>query len=380
MSGNQTDDSLLAHAVSLLTAKYDTNQSFNEYLDSDEPVTLGTSAYPRSKVLFWVDPESYDADKIAWESDAIEAKHEAAIQLLQAIGSIPQFTDLLQAAERGRVVPFVGAGLSKPLGMPLWGEALIQLLNRLHGIDTAAIQLLINSGQYLLAAQKMAAHDAAITSSFIRNTYRAQQLKLKAGPLQHLPRFAKGCIVTTNFDDAIEKTYEEAIHQGKPMDFKAYMHGTQEHNFFSRMVKGDRCLLKLHGDAESDATHILTAQQYEQAYGQPPAFDFQKPLPKALRQIYISQSLLFLGCGLEQDWTMDLFKAAKESDTYQVPNHYAIVEAPIDPQQKQQKETRLLNFNIQPIWYENTDGKHCMVERLVDLIADVAEKRFVFKG
>ena len=94
------------------------------------------------------------------------------------------------------------------------------------------------------------------------------------------------------------------------------------------MVRGDRCLLKLHGDAESDATHILTEQQYESAYGSSPAFNFQKPLPKALRQIYISQSLLFLGCGLDQDWTMDLFKAAKESDAYQVPNHYAVVEAP----------------------------------------------------
>ena len=280
MSENQTDDSLLAHAVSILTAKYDTNHSFNEYLDSDEPVTLGTSAYPRSKVLFWVDPENYEADKLAWESDAIEIKHEEASLLLRSISSVPQFTDLLQAAERGRVVPFVGAGLSKPLGMPLWGEALAQLLTRLHGINSAAIQPLIESGEYLAAAQKMAAHDAAMTSSFIRNTYRAQQLKLKAGPLQHLPRFAKGCIVTTNFDDAIEKTYEEAIHQGKPMDFKAYMHGTQEHNFFARLVKGDRCLLKLHGDAESDGTHILTAHQYEKAYGRPPAVDFQKPLPK----------------------------------------------------------------------------------------------------
>ncbi len=378
MSEAKSDESLLGHAIDLLTARYDTNKGFNEYLDSDDPINLGTSAYPRSKVLFWVDPEGYEADKVAWESDAIEAKHEDALKLLRDKACIPQFTDLLLAADRGRVVPFVGAGLSKPLGMPLWGEALTQLLARLHGVDVAAIQPLIESGQYLLAAQRMAAHDAAVTSAFIRNTYRAQELRLKAGPLQHLPRFARGCIVTTNFDDAIEKTYEQAIYHGKPMDFKAYMHGTQEHNFFSRMVRGDRCILKLHGDAESDATHILTEQQYEQAYGQPPAFDFQKPLPKALRQIYISQSLLFLGCGLEQDWTMDLFKAAKESDAYQVPNHYAIVEQPNTAGRRQQKEAQLLELNIQPIWYPQ--GDHQMVERVVDLIADVAEKRFVFKG
>ena len=201
-------------------------------------------------------------------------------------------------------------------------------------------------------------------------------MRLKAGPLQNLPRFARGCIVTTNFDDGIEKTYEGATHQGKPLVFDAYMHGTQENKFFSRMVRGDRCLLKLHGDAENEATHILTAEHYEQAYGRP--FDFQKALPKALRQIYISQSLLFLGCGLDQDWTMELFKAARDSDGYQVPNHYAIVEAPPDFQVRQQKETRLLDLNIQPIWYPQ--GAHQMVERIVDLIADVAEKRVAFKG
>ncbi len=378
MTDPQTDESLLGHAVDLLTARYDANREFNEYLDSDDPVMLGSSAYPRSKVLFWVDPEGYEADKVAWESDAIQAKHEEAVKLLQDNACVPQFMDLLQAAERGRVVPFVGAGLSKPLGMPLWGEALARLLVRLPGADVPGIQQLIDSGQYLQAAQRMAAHDAAVTSAFIRNTYRAQQLKLKAGPLRHLPRFARGCIVTTNFDDAIERTYEEAIYQGKQMDFKAYMHGTQEHNFFSRMVRGDRCLLKLHGDAESDATHILTAQQYEQAYGQPPAFDFQKPLPKALRQIYISQSLLFLGCGLQQDWTMDLFRAAKESDAYQVPNHYAFVEDPQEADQRPAKEAQLLELNIQPIWFPH--GRFDAVERFVDLIADVTERRFVFKG
>jgi hypothetical protein len=372
----QQEESLLAKAIDLLEDQYEENSAFNEFLDSYEPVVIDQSVYLRSKVLYWVDQDAYFTGKTAWIDETNETKHEKAVDLLRDGLCIGPFEDLLQAVERGRVVPFIGAGLSKPLGMPLWGEALTQLLGRLPGADAATIQALIASGQYLQAAQQLAAHDRVQTSNFIKTTYRANQLKLKSGALQHLPRFAKGCIVTTNFDDAIEKTYEGVVHQGKSLDFKAYMHGTQEHNFFSRLVRGDRCLLKLHGDAESDVTHILTSEQYEQAYGRP--FDFQRPLPKALRQIYISQSLLFLGCSLDQDWTMDLFQAAKLGDGYQVPNHYAIVEASPDLQLKQQKETRLLSLNIQPIWYPN--GQHAQVERLVELIADVAEKRVVFKG
>lgn len=75
---------------------------------------------------------------------------------------------------------------------------------------------------------------------------------------------------------------------------------------------------------------------------------------------------------------MDLFKVAKESDTYQVPNHYAIVEVPKDANQRPAKEAQLLELKIQPIWFPS--GEFDKVERLVDLIADVAEKRFVFTG
>lgn len=373
---DQNDRRMLETAIAILTSQYLENGEFNEHIDAEEPVIIGESEYLRSSVLFWVDPEAYEVEKENWQRSESDAKHEKALGLIRSNGVVGLVEDMLLAVERGRVVPFVGAGLSKPLGMPLWGDALTQLLGRLPGADAPKIQALIASGQYLEAAQELAAYDKVQTSHFIRTTYRAQQLRLNAGPLRHLPRFARGCLVTTNFDDAIEKTYEGATHQGKPLDFKAYMHGTQDHNFFPRLVRGDRCLLKLHGDAESEATHILTAEQYELAYGKP--FDFQKSLPKALRQIYISQSLLFLGCGLEQDWTMELFKAARDSDGYQVPSHYAIVEAPVDVQAKQQKETRLLDLNIQPIWYP--DGEHQMVESIIDLVADVAEKRFVFKG
>lgn len=309
MSGPEKQQNhLIGEAIQLLNEEYESSQQFNEDFDGDDPFRMGTLEFPKSKVLFWLDRESYDDVRSTWEDDTNQAKHQEATELLRSNGSVVPFQDLIDAVQRGRIVPFVGAGLSKPIGMPLWGESLTQLLGRLPGADTPPISALIASGSYHEAAQMLAQHDSVQTTNFIRTTYRAQKINL-AGPMLLLPRFAKGCIVTTNFEDAIEKTYEL-----NGVEFKAYMHGTQEHNFFQRMVRGDRCLLKLHGDAENDATHILTKDQYTSAYGDP--FDFRKPLPKALRQIYISQSLLFLGCSLDQDWTLELFKKAKEQDEY----------------------------------------------------------------
>lgn len=368
---------LLAGAMRILADQYDANADFNSFFDGEEPLSLPSPRpdvdeyqYERSKVLFWLDREAYDDERAAWENDTRQECHNDVTMLMREQGLEAPFRDLLAAVERGRVVPFVGAGMSRPMGMPLWGEALRKLLNRLPDADAAAISALIDSDQYLAAAQALVQHDPVQAENFVRTTYRVQKIKL-GGPMVLLPRIAKSCVITTNFDDAIEQTY-----RGVNVEFDAYMHGTQEHNFFPRLVRGDRCLLKLHGDADNPATHILTQVQYDDGYGNP--FDFHKPLPKALRQVFVSQSLLFLGCSLEQDWTRELFERAKQADEYAIPNHYAILPAPENAQAKQRKATQLLTLNIQPLWYPA--GQHEFVERYLQLIVDVAERRIAYNG
>lgn len=369
-SGDKRQDPLVREAIRLLTEEYETSKDFNESFDSDEPVRIGRLEFPKSRALFWLDRDAYYEAQEDWLDESVQEKHEACTALLKAHDLEFPFRELVAAVERGRIVPFVGAGMSKPMGMPLWGEALKELLARLPGADVAGITAQIDSEHYLAAAQALVEHDPVQTENFIRTKYRIQKIKL-TGPMLLLPRIAKGCVITTNFDDAIEQTYgRDDVH------FDAYMHGTQGNNFFPRLVRGDRCLLKLHGDSDNPDTHILTHVQYANAYGSP--FDFHKPLPKALRQVFVSQSLLFLGCSLEQDWSLELLEQAKHADEYAIPNHYAILPAPDDAQAKQQKATRLLRLNIQPLWY--SAGEHEFVERYLQLIIDVAERRINYNG
>lgn len=370
---NATDkrkDPLVREAIRLLSEEYEASKDFNESFDADEPVKIGRLEFPKSRALFWLDRDAYYEAQEDWLDDSLQEKHEACTALLKTHGLETPFSELLAAVERGRIVPFVGAGLSKPMGMPLWGDSLKELLARLPDADVAGINAQIDAGQYLTAAQALFCHDSVQTRNFIRTKYRVQKMKL-AGPMVLLPRIAKGCVITTNFDDAIEQIYgREEVH------FDAYMHGTQGNNFFPRLVRGDRCLLKLHGDADNHDTHILAEAQYADAYGNP--FDFRKPLPKALRQVFVSQSLLFLGCSLEQDWTLDLFEKAKQADEYVIPNHFAILPAPEDVQAKQRKATRLLTLNIQPLWYPA--GQHEFVERYLQLIVDVNQRLIKYNG
>jgi len=293
----------------------------------------------------------------------VEEEHREAKGLLRSPSINGVFQDLVDAVRRHRVVPFIGAGLSKPMDLPTWREALEDLQEKLLP-GNVELKAQIAAGQYLEAAETLVEQDPTAVNAYVRSRFKVLVLK---GPIDQLPKLAAGCVVTTNFDSAIEEAYKLLN-----LQFEGYMHGTQSHNFMGRLARGDRCILKLHGDASDDpSSFVFTKKQYDKAYGK--SFNFKKPLPNALRQIYISNTLLFLGCSLEQDMTLELFKRVKIQGDYEIPVHFAILPEHDDPQETQKKESRLLGLNIYPIWYPV--GHHESVEKLVRLIIAVAEKR-----
>jgi hypothetical protein len=67
-------------------------------------------------------------------------------------------------------------------------------------------------------------------------------------------------------------------------------------------------ILKLHGDISFPGCCILSRNQYEAAYGNG-AIDLARPVPQALDHYFRNSSLLFLGCSLNQDRTVQVFEA-----------------------------------------------------------------------
>ncbi|UGV39825.1 SIR2 family protein [Methanococcoides orientis] len=357
-------ESLIEQALQLYSEKYNNNKEFNDYYDS-LVISLDQLGLKNSLVLFWGDLDSYNNEMAEWENQEIESQHADCKELLSS-GNADQtllFKDVIEAVRRRRIVPFVGAGFSKYMGMPLWHEALQEIHDKQRNPQCDVFDKYLNEGHYLDAAQLLADKDQDVMNNFIRTKFRVQKIE---GPVQLLPMICNGCVVTTNFDDSIEEVFKQA-----DKGFDAYMHGTQQHTFFSRLVKGDRCILKIHGDADDNPdTFVFTQSQYENAYGNP--FDFTKSLPKALRQIFVSNSLLFVGCSLDQDWTLKLFKAVRDQDEYELPTHYAILEEP--PQEEiLEKEADLLKCNIHPIWYPAKE--YDSVEKLLNLIIDAVNGR-----
>lgn len=379
------NQAVIERVESFLQTGYDSNEDFNSALDGDNPIKIKSLkdaetdySFEVSQILYWVERETYLDELESWNGELIRSKHADAIAFLKASHQEAEFRDLVEAIRKRRIAPFIGAGVSYELGYPLWGKAL-DMIRGLHlsaGLDVAAVEEALKNYNYLEAAQLVYDLAPLKVENFINTEFRLKHDGDQAEPdafpavIRNLPRLSSGCVVTTNFDKLIEEFLRLQGSDG-------CMYGDKQGiEFVQRLLKGDRCILKLHGDHARPDTHVFTRGQYEQAYGA--QFNFSKELPKALRQIYISNSLLFIGCSLEQDRTLELFAHVKASREFEIPKHFAFLADPQNGPQKQAKENHLLQLDIHPIWYK-ADDKHSLLPLLIDLAADMAERKVSLK-
>ncbi len=91
------------------------------------------------------------------------------------------------------------------------------------------------------------------------------------------------------------------------------------------------------------------------------------PLPKILDRLFSSYSLLFLGCSLTADRTIQTFIRVVSNRTAQtLPRHYALLPAPDDGNKRRALDQRLADANITPIWYPQ--GEHERVGEVLELL------------
>lgn len=376
------------------------NSEFHALINGNEPLTFegitqsihdkpNSYSVEISDLLFWHDPEAYMEEIERWEGKLVKDQHTEMIEYLEESEQYAVFSKLVKTIKKKRIAPFVGAGLSKPCNFPLWREAIEKLVNKLEGVSTSEQRAAQPALAYLEEAKKHLSERCYIevvellyknskthVDSFVRNTFELSANPTISGPVELLPKICDGCIITTNFDEVIETVF---IKNRKPI--VGYMHGTQTQNLFAaKLIQGERCILKLHGTVDNPETYIFSEAQYNDAYGNDASFDYTKPLAKTLRQIFVSHSLLFLGCSLEQDRTLGLFQDVVNSKAFDIPDHFALLSKPSDHAEYLAKEELLQQAKIRPIWYPvitDEDGKsdHSGLEKLLKVAIDSAAGR-----
>lgn len=272
------------------------------------------------------------------------------------------FDELKRACDRGFVIPFVGAGMSRSAGLPDWRGYLLGKCAA-AGIDQAVMEKRLDAGEYEQVMTEIV--EKLTTSVFERDFERdfATPEEIK-GPVSLLPALFDCTVVTTNFDRVLERVYELG---GKAFSEKCSGRGRTD-AFFRAIPAGDRHLLKLHGNIDTSAERILSRDEYDAAYGNTGDVNMTFPLPKILDRLFSSYSLLFLGCSLTADRTIQTFMRVVANRTAQtMPRHYALLSAPDNPDTRRLLDQRLADANITPLWYPS--GQHQSVGEILEQLS-----------
>lgn len=223
--------------------------------------------------------------------------------------------------KKNSVIPFVGAGLSC-LFYPLWSDALREMAesiaddtNRekvLGGIENDTIRT-AQELEEILGRRRL---QQQIINIFNISKYNERKSEVIGSAVNVLPYlFPDSPIITTNFDQILEKIYAE---RGYSFDDVVL----PESKVILEMMRtaGGHGLFHLHGKVSGtmiDYNNIVfTQSQYDDHYNE------ESPLVAQLIEWFTGKMMLFLGCSLNQDMTLQILKTVSSDGL----NHFAIIE------------------------------------------------------
>lgn len=274
------------------------------------------------------------------------------------------FRMIVEAQRGGNLSPFVGAGLSCSFGYKLWGGVLVELAEYIPTeADRKTALEQIHNSQYEEAAQTildaypfMLDQLPGIVSPDILRTCSEEAKRTSAAWVLPL-LFQKGLVMTTNFDRVLEHVY--LVHRNESIPTVTPMNQDRLDQLCQNQALG---LFKLHGDIGSEAVSIddlvFTGAQYDKHYAA------NSPLVAALARWFSNRRLLFLGCSLNKDRTMQVLQQVSLSQNG--IRHYAILGCKAADIAKRSKE--LAALGILPIFYDdsNHDALRVILERLLE--------------
>lgn len=183
----------------------------------------------------------------------------------------------------GRLIPFIGAGFSKPLGLPSWEDLIGSLAEALD----FERDLFLLHGTFPQLSQYAEIKDSQAWGLFrhrmgVEFDSQVAQERRKSS-IQHvaLASLNWSTIYTTNFDEHIEGALRDA---GKNPSVLATLR-----DFTKSEADSDCDVIKFHGTLSEPESIILSESRYFDR------FSLEDPADQRLRSDIISNSFIFIG-------------------------------------------------------------------------------------
>ena len=263
---------------------------------------------------------------------------------------------------RNQLLPFVGAGLTAPVYKG-WNDALRELGKLLgDSADEAELDRLLRAGKPLEAAGFLEARRGGnnllrdFIGYFSLEKYRNMpEARRKRMAVQLLPLLFPCPVLTTNFDEVLEQVY--LLRNGRNLPVLSPTSGNLRTQ--ATQLRQSPCLFKLHGSVSDTLadfdTLVFTPAQYDRHYAP------GSPVRQALADFLNRRSLLFLGCGLEKDRTVDVLRDCAAPGSV----HFAILDC--EAERKNERLRELDRLHIRAIVYPKGayDAVRVILEQLL---------------
>lgn len=334
--------------------KYSDYRDFNDWFDGAEGVEARVAAKVAglaspSKAFFVGDREGYGIAFEVWRQGQRNQwlSREVLIELRSdahwADRNDWRFDQLCEQIALANVVPFIGAGLSQPGGFPTWKDHLRQQ-GRTAGLPPADVEAMLAAGEYEGIVH--AIEDRLGQPVFMQELRDAFARNGTIPPADYLiAELFSDTLITTNYDRLLEQAFD--VGGGRPVQVLTPA------TILTSPHAESVTILKLHGDIVAPGGCILSRNQYAAAYGDG-AIDPSLPIPQALDYYFRNSSLLFLGCSLNQDRTVQVFEAIMNralAESADLPQHFAIEQLPGDEAALIARNAALLRIGVTPIWF-----------------------------
>jgi len=193
--------------------------------------------------------------------------------------------DMLAREIRDRkVILFVGAGLSRPLGLPSWGE-LIEHMARELDFDPA---VLVGPGaDYLQVAEfyKLRKGSIGDLRSWMDRSWNVTDERLLGSKVhRQIVDLDFPLIYTTNYDSNLERAFRLQGHNVSKIASVVDIADAKPNHTH---------VVKFHGDFSDDNSLVLTESDYFER------LEFESPLDQKLRSDVLGRSILFVGYSLK---------------------------------------------------------------------------------
>lgn len=206
---------------------------------------------------------------------------------------------IIEAAKNNRLILFVGAGISKDSGYPLWGEFIKSFGDELYGKDKKYNIDYLKIPQYYYNTFGKIKYEEKILESFNENNTRPNLIH------KQIDRIAPKHIITTNYDTLIEDQLNSGILKYEVIKKDSDVPNSKLGNY----------IIKMHGDI-NERNFVLKEDDYYN-------YNINFPvISQLIQSLIVNNTLLFIGYSLSDTTFNSIYRLISNQLGNNVNNAY----------------------------------------------------------